>query len=67
MYLLFIKGQFINGKIVEAQCSNPENTHWDLVCIQTQEYGGGERYFDDVRIRKDGKFVLSELEALNPK
>lgn len=40
--------------------------HWDLVCIQTPEYGGGEIYFDDVLIRKDGRFVLPELEALNP-
>jgi hypothetical protein len=30
------------------------------------EYGGGEIYFDDVLIRKDGLFVLSELMALNP-
>ena len=40
--------------------------HWDLVLIQTPEYGGGEIYFDDVLIRKDGKFVLPELEPLNP-
>lgn len=40
--------------------------HWDLVLIQTPEYGGGEIYFDDVLIRKDGKFVLPELECLNP-
>ena len=35
-------------------------------CIQTPEYGGGEIYFDDVLIRKDGRFVLPELECLNP-
>ncbi|MED4213905.1 aminopeptidase, partial [Priestia megaterium] len=40
--------------------------HWDLVCIQRPEYGGGEIYFDDVLIRKDGRFVVPELEALNP-
>ena len=39
--------------------------HWDLVLIQTKEYGGGEVYFDDVLIRKDGKFVLDELKELN--
>ena len=33
--------------------------------IQTPEYGGGEIYFDDVLIRKDGKFVLNELKDLN--
>ena len=36
------------------------------VNIQTPEYGGGEIYFDDVLIRKDGKFVLQEWEGLNP-
>lgn len=49
-------------------CSNGNTSavHWDLVLIQTPEYGGGEIYFDDVLIRKDGKFVLPELECLNP-
>jgi aminopeptidase len=49
-------------------CSNGNKSaiHWDLVCIQTPEYGGGEMYFDDVLVRKDGRFVLAELEALNP-
>lgn len=32
----------------------------------TPEYGGGEIWFDDVLIRKDGLFVLPELQALNP-
>jgi aminopeptidase len=32
----------------------------------TPEYGGGEIYFDDVLIRKDGRFVIKELECLNP-
>jgi aminopeptidase len=45
---------------------NKSAIHWDLVCIQTPEYGGGEMYFDDVLVRKDGRFVLAELEALNP-
>ena len=40
--------------------------HWDLVLIQTPEMGGGEIYFDDVLIRKDGRFVLPELACLNP-
>ncbi|CCQ24202.1 Undefined function [Listeria monocytogenes N53-1] len=38
----------------------------NLVNIQRADYGGGEIYFDDVLIRKDGIFVLPELEALNP-
>ncbi len=50
----------------EAPNGNKSSLHWDLVCIQTPEYGGGEIYFDDVLIRKDGKFVLPELEPLNP-
>ena len=44
---------------------NKSSIHWDLVLIQTEEYGGGEIYFDDVLIRKDGKFVLDELKQLN--
>ena len=49
-------------------CNNGNKSciHWDLVCIQTPEYGGGEMYFDDVLIRKDGRFVLPELDCLNP-
>ncbi len=50
----------------EADNGNQSAIHWDLVCIQTPEYGGGEIYFDDVLIRKDGRFVLKEFEALNP-
>lgn len=50
----------------EAPNGNSSSIHWDLVCIQTPEYGGGEIYFDDVLIRKDGMFVLDELKALNP-
>ena len=45
---------------------NKSAIHWDLICIQTPEYGGGEIYFDDVLIRKDGRFVIPELESLNP-
>lgn len=45
---------------------NVSAVHWDLVMIQREDYGGGEIYFDDVLIRKDGLFVLPELECLNP-
>ena len=45
---------------------NISSIHWDLVCIQTEEYGGGKIYFDDVLIRENGRFVLPELECLNP-
>lgn len=49
-------------------CNNGNQSaiHWDLVLIMTKEYGGGEIYFDDVLIRKDGRFVIPELECLNP-
>jgi len=50
----------------DASNGNSSSIHWDLVCIQTPEYGGGEMYFDDVLIRKDGTFVVPELEPLNP-
>ena len=46
--------------------SNRSIIHWDLVFMQTEQYGGGEIYFDDVLIRKNGRFVLKELEGLNP-
>ena len=50
----------------DADNGNRSAIHWDLVLIQTEEYGGGEIYFDDVLIRKDGIFVLDELKCLNP-
>lgn len=50
----------------DAPNGNKSSIHWDLVLIQTPEYGGGEIYFDDILIRKDGRFVLPELECLNP-
>ncbi|MFP3884420.1 aminopeptidase [Priestia filamentosa] len=50
----------------EAYNGNHSNIHWDMVMIQRPEYGGGEIYFDDMLIRKDGRFVIKELEALNP-
>jgi aminopeptidase len=49
-----------------ADNGNRSNVHWDMVCIQRPEYGGGEIYFDDVLIRKDGLFVVEELKGLNP-
>ena len=51
----------------ECPNGNKSSIHWDLVLIQREEYGGGEIYFDDVLIRKNGKFVLPELENLNYK
>lgn len=50
----------------DAPNGNTSAVHWDLVMIQRPEYGGGEIYFDDVLIRKDGLFTLPELMCLNP-
>lgn len=50
----------------DAYNGNKSAIHWDLVNIQRADYGGGEIYFDDVLIRKDGLFVLPELLCLNP-
>ena len=50
----------------ESDNGNRSSIHWDIVCIQTPEYGGGEIYFDDVLVRKNGIFVLPELMQLNP-
>jgi aminopeptidase len=49
-----------------ADNGNHSALHWDLVCIQSPEYGGGEIWFDGKLIRKDGLFVLPELLGLNP-
>lgn len=50
----------------DAYNGNDSAVHWDLVLNQRQESGGGEIWFDDVLIRKDGLFVLDELKGLNP-
>lgn len=50
----------------DAPNGNKSSVHWDLVLIQTEDFGGGEIYFDDVLIRKNGVFVIPELEKLNP-
>lgn len=50
----------------DAYNGNDSAVHWDLVLNQRQVAGGGEIWFDDVLIRKDGNFVLEELKALNP-
>ena len=50
----------------DAWNGNESSVHWDLVQMHSEEYGGGEIYFDDVLIRKNGRFVLPELFPLNP-
>lgn len=50
----------------ECDNGNKSSLHWDMVLIMSENYGGGEIYFDDVLIRKDGLFVIDELKCLNP-
>ena len=50
----------------EAPNGNASAIHWDLVLIQREEFGGGEIWFDDRLIRKNGRFVIPELQCLNP-
>ena len=49
----------------ESDNGNRSAIHWDIVKILRKEFGGGEIYFDNVLIMKDGKFVLDELKPLN--
>ncbi len=58
----FTPGQAYAGK---TDNGNRSQVHWDLVCIQRPEYGGGEISFDGKVIRRDGKFLVPELEMLN--
>ena len=52
----------------EASNGNKSAIHWDLVLMQAPECGGGEVYFDDFLIRKDGVFVHPNLrETLSAK
>ena len=58
---------FTPGQAYEvAGNGNKSAIHWDMVCIQRKDYGGGEVWFDGKLIRKDGIFVPPALQALNP-
>jgi len=46
----------------EAPNGNDSAIHWDLVMIQRKDYGGGDIYFDDKLIRKDGVFTDRKME-----
>jgi aminopeptidase len=48
-----------------ADNGNRSRIHWDLVLIQREDYGGGEIWFDDELVRKDGRFVPEDLQGLN--
>ena len=58
---------FTPGQAYEhAGNGNKSAVHWDMVCIQRPEYGGGEIWFDGKLIRQDGLFVPKALQKLNP-
>ena len=58
---------FTPGQAYEdADNGNRSAVHWDMVMIQTPDNGGGAIEFDGTVIRQDGRFILSELDGLNP-
>ncbi len=50
----------------EADNGNRSRIHWDLVQIQTPEFGGGTITFDGKPIRVDGRFLDPALSPLDP-
>ena len=50
----------------ECDNGNRSAVHWDMVLIQRPEWGGGEIWFDDELVRKNGRFVPKDLQPLNP-
>jgi aminopeptidase len=58
---------FTPGQAYE-DCDNGNRSavHWDMVLIQRPEWGGGEVWFDEELIRKDGRFLPKDLQPLNP-
>jgi aminopeptidase len=57
------QGQSYHGATYNG---NDSSVHWDMVHSQSPKDGGGQIWFDDKLIRQDGRFVLPELEGLNP-
>jgi len=47
----------------QAENQNRSTVHWDNVLLQE---GGGEVWFDEVLLRKDGLFLPEDLHGLNP-
>lgn len=50
----------------DADNGNRSVVHWDMVLLQREDQGGGEIYFDDELIRKNGRFISEALAHLNP-
>jgi len=60
----FTPGQAYEGV---ADNGNRSQVHWDMVCIQRPDHGGGEIRLDGNLVRKDGLFVGDKgVEQLNP-
>jgi aminopeptidase len=60
----FTPGQAYEGV---ADNGNRSQIHWDMVCIQRPDHGGGEIRLDGRLVRKNGLFVDDpEVEKLNP-
>ena len=58
---------FTPGQAYEvADNGNRSAVHWDMVLIQRKEWGGGEVWFDEELIRKNGLFLPADLRGLNP-
>lgn len=58
---------FTPGQAYESPGNgNKSRIHWDMVCIQRKDYGGGEIWFDGKLIRKNGLFMPPALKKLNP-
>lgn len=60
----FTPGQAYEGV---ADNGNRSQVHWDMVCIQRPEFGGGEIRLDNKLVRKNGLFVTgTDVDKLNP-
>ncbi|MEZ5066430.1 MAG: aminopeptidase [bacterium] len=44
-----------------AENGNRSAIHWDLVCIQTERYGGGNVWFDGQLVRENGHWIHPDL------
>ncbi|AYE35863.1 hypothetical protein CP523_11960 [Clostridium septicum] len=65
-----IRFEFKDEKIIKTAANNSEKLNdifnTDDGATYIGEFGGGEIYFDDILIRKDGVFIIPELYCLNP-
>ncbi len=50
----------------KADNGNKSMIHWDLILDQRFASGGGDVWFDDRLIRRDGLFLPEDLQGLNP-